>query len=65
MSGGACTITLTSGKEYGVALPGAEIAARAADDPSGMSQVPQRGSSLGLWIRHDAIVAIEEAPTRG
>lgn len=64
MSGGACSIILSSGKQYGITLDAAEVARRANEDPSGVSEMPQRGSTLALWVRHDAIVAIEEAPTR-
>lgn len=64
MSGSACNIILLSGKQYGITLDAAEVARRTNEDPSGVSQMPQRGSSLSLWVRHDAIVAIEEAPTR-
>lgn len=64
MSTGACTITLANGKQYGIALPAGDVAERTKLDRTGISQLPQRASDLGLWVRHGAIVAIEEAPTR-
>lgn len=64
MSEGNCTITLRNGKEYAIALPGAEVIQQVTSDERGMSQLPERGSPLALWVRNADVTAVQDSPSR-
>ncbi|MGK2937235.1 hypothetical protein LRS13_24325 [Svornostia abyssi] len=64
MSDGNCTITLSNGREYAIGLAGEEVVRRIAADERGMSQLPERGSQLALWVRNADVSAVQDAPSR-